>query len=242
MANLSEAVGTFYLVGDWSDDDKRRLINVLMSLDYCEYSTSISGGPEPVLDSLLDGENAIPFYGAGRWAYKCNLVYFNNWTINPVPTSLSLMSLKENTIEEYTKERSTLLQSMHDKNLSIRVEYVDYECGCGVLYEAEGVIEVILNESGYHFVYNTTQQTSYEPILKYFNEIFEDNMCRFESNVRAFMDYYNIPIDLFDIVSDKIMEHPTWYHMEPYQDYFDEHTDYRWSESILKLLKEEPII
>jgi hypothetical protein len=242
MANLSEAIGTFYLIGDWSDDDKRGLINVLMSLDYCEYSTSISSGPESVLNSLLDGENDIPFYGTGRWAYKCNLVYFDNWTTTPVPMSLSLMYLKENTIEEYLKERSTLLQSMYDKKLSIRVEYVDYECGCGVLYEAEGVIEVTLNESGYHFVYNTTQQTTYEPNLKNFNELFEDNMNMFESSIKAFMDYYNIPEELFDFICNKIEEHPTWYDMEPYQDYFDEYTDYRWSESILKLLKEKPII
>jgi hypothetical protein len=242
MANLSEAIGTFYLVGNWSDDDKRGLVNVLMSLDYCEYSTSTFIDPKQLLDSLLDGENAIPFYGTGRWAYECNLMYFDNWTTTPVPNSLSLMYLKENTIEEYLKERSTLLQSMYDKKLSIRVEYVDYESGCGVLYEAEGVIEVILNESGYHFVYNTTQQTNYEPILKNFDELFEDGMCKFESNIRAFMDYYNIPRELFDIICNKIEEHPTWYDMEPYQDYFDERTDYYWSESILKLLKEEHLI
>lgn len=242
MANLSEAVGTFYLVGNWSDDDKRGLVNVLTSLDYCEYNTSIFVDPKQILDSLLDGEDTISFYGTGRWAYERNLMYFDNWTTNPVPNSLSHMLLKENTIEEYLKERSTLLQSMYDKELSIKVEYVDYECGCGVLYEAEGVIEVILNESDYHFVYDTTQLTDYEPILKNFNELFEDDMSRFESNIRAFMDYYNIPRELFDTIYDKIMEHPTWYDMEPYQDYFDKYTNYYWSESILEFLKEEHFI
>lgn len=242
MANLSEAVGTFYLIGDWSNNDKRGLVNVLTSLDYCEYSTSIFVDPEQILDSLLSGEDTISFYGVGRWAYECNLMYFDNWTTNPVPNSLSHMLLKENTIEEYLKERSILLQSIYNKKLSIRVEYVDYECGCGVLYDAVGVIEVVLNESGYHFVYNTTQQTNYEPNLKNFNELFEDNMNMFESNIKAFMDYYNIPKELFDIVYDKVKEHPTWYDMEPYQDYFDNHTDYHWSDSVLKVLKEEHII
>lgn len=242
MANLSEAIGTFYLVGDWSDDDKRRLVNVLISLDYCIYSTSIFIDPKQLLDSLLNGEDTISFYGTGRWAYECNLMYFDNWTTNPLPDSLSRMLLKENTIEEYLKERSTLLQNMYDKKLSIKVEYVDYECGCGVLYEAEGIIEVTLNESEYHFVYNTTQQINYEPNLKNFNKLFEDDMNIFESNIKAFMDYYNIPKELFDIIYDKIEEHPTWYDMGPYQDYFDNHTNYHWSDSVLKVLKEEHII
>lgn len=242
MANLSEAVGTFYLIGDWSDDDKRGLINVLTSLDYCEYNTSISVDPKQLLDSLLSGEDTISFCGTGRWAYERNLMYFDNWTTNPVPNSLSHMLLKENTIEEYLKERSILLQSMYNKKLIIKVEYVDYEGGCGVLYEAEGIIEVILNESGYHFVYNTTQLTTYVPNFKNFNKLFEDDLISLGSYIKAFMDYYNIPKELFNIVYDKVKEHPTWYDMEPYQDYFAAHTNYRWSDSVLKILKEECII
>lgn len=182
MANISEAAGTFNLIGDWSKEDIRALSFMLYRHNFFNYNTYTRDCVQEVYEDLLE-EKTISFSGSGRWSYYINLERLYDWALlsdNEEWKSLDAdkgeLAGEEN-FSAYNELFQKLLVSMHEKKLELSIEYADYEGGCDFLVKVNATLVSVFNlsTSKYELEIHAGNE-DYEANLKNYELVFDTDM------------------------------------------------------------------
>ncbi len=183
MANISEAAGYMELVGDWSPKDVEKLNRVAADV-WPNGAYNIEGV------RFEAGYRTSRFDAYGRWSFRNNLENLGDWTLNG-----------ENADKA---EVEALFGAMKEKNLSVKVEYTDYEGGNRLLQECSGE----LTSDGTTLRYN---EQSYVDLEFTWDNIPEPDDYLFDELVNETMLSLALPIDKKQAVEDWL-----WNNTAPY--------------------------
>jgi hypothetical protein len=114
MANMSTAYGTVYAYAKTKENAERVLNVIHRKLGDSEYCTYINDCADKTLCAEEDGSiwrAASSFFGAGRWAYQCN-------------------------VEELSEWLGDSMNELKSIDFLLMFEFDDYEPGFQVLYRA----------------------------------------------------------------------------------------------------------
>lgn len=139
MANNSYSFGEVNFVGNWTEDILEYFTNV--------FNKHLAGGYYNIEISDIDSESKSGIIqGTGRWHFLNNLNFMDNWA-------------KEDSPEEWVE----LAKEMYDRDLYLEIEFVDKECGVGILYRCDGNIAPILDDQGeFCIVFNYSSEENFE--------------------------------------------------------------------------------
>lgn len=147
MANISSAFGTITIKVEGGRPD------IIEDFTYL-FGEVLGGGwyYTATNDWEYDGNEATAtFDGCGRWTYQTNAEMTYEWIKNGIPR------VKDETIRA---ELQSIWDELNQLDWSINYEFVDEECGNGVLYEQDCYVEHKAGEDEAR--YNEGNFTSYD--------------------------------------------------------------------------------
>ena len=180
MANISEAKGTFKLIGDWNLRQITTLAYMLCSLENAstDYTTN-TNLPFDQLVTDLQADEDIEFYGFGRWSFTSNLESFVDWSLssedewnNQVLPKITTGPDKI-TYREYTQRVIELVSDMAKNKLKVSWKFSDIEPGVGLLAEVEGYMVST-------YEYSTADHTS-NYIFKFLVSNIKEHNCNLKN-------------------------------------------------------------
>lgn len=214
MANLSDAVGTLALKGNWTGEQKLTLLYMLKTLEIGEYNT-FTPNFKIALQSLLD-TNKVLFTGTGRWLFTENLYRFDLWTkqqINNFPEEYEL------DVETYLQRRTTLLKEMYENDLSLEWNFIDFESGCNVFYSS--ICKHTVDEN-YELKYDEIVSNDLHISAKKVSELIYDGNqdAVLDEYVMGILELYKILDkweDWYEDILKLITDDPDWYFISPFE-------------------------
>ena len=144
MANISGMNGRGCFVGDWGLADRELFINVINKyLGETYYSTNVEIHDSSTLSFIM--------WGSGRWTYQTNLEHMPQWLIDGTAHEPKKNKMLHSLIN-IPEDLMALSKVMYERGLTVEIEFVDEETGCGVFYEENGVIKAYCIEVGEEIV------------------------------------------------------------------------------------------
>lgn len=226
MANVSSFFGTLTLATDdnpWTPEGYLLAYDVLMSQDSSSGSYGFTMSEDITTDSaeflaycLSEGpEVSIPFWGNGRWSADYNFTCFNSWTKNKSEQQTM-------TDKAYKETRTKLLGLMLINQWKFVFEYIDEECGVGLLCKATNIIwpeetkEAGSSTLGFNLA--NTEYEDYEYNLKNYSLLVDETRESdyFNNILHDLCSVLNIPDEQDDAFAEFIISHDLDIFFNPY--------------------------
>lgn len=237
MANISDAIGSLSLEGDWTDKQKEMFVYVLTSQTYIsDYTICLPNSFEETLKDLIECDS-LGFSANGRWAFACNLEYLNNWSMSSQERWDFIMKYIEEehqiSYETYLQIRKQLFKDMYNHNLKFVWEFVDMDPCTDWMCSCVGEHNVILEDEEYKLVYTESSADYHDCNLKNYSYYYEYGDELLFEYVQYILN--NADEEQIENTVSLIKQHPTWYDIGIYNIYNDEKDI---SQELLTILKE----
>lgn len=234
MANISDALGTLYLEGPWTDRQKTMFIYVLMSQDdNSDYSIHI-GDFKAALKDLLEC-NSLGFSANGRWSFTYNLKALHNWSVSSQERWDKIMEQTKSdykiSYDSYLETRQELLKEMFEHDLKIAWEFVDTDPGLDWMCTCKGLHIVTFDGKNYILTYLEQNAEYCACNLKNYCDLYNYDDDLLYERVHEILAIYNKELELENnhtiIVNDIvniIKQHRAWYDIKAFS-YFGKKED-----------------
>lgn len=235
MANISDALGTLYLEGPWTDRQKVMLTYVLMSQnDGSDYSINIADF-KAVLKDLLEC-NSLGFSANGRWSFTYNLKALHNWSVSSQECWDKIMEHTELdykiSYDLYLEMRQELLKEMFEHDLRIVWEFADTDPGLDWMCTCKGSHIVTFDGKNYTLTYLEQNVKFCACNLKNYCNLYNyDDIDLLYERAREILAIYceelkleNDHITIVNDIVNIIKQHRTWYDIGVFS-YFNKKED-----------------
>lgn len=223
--NISDALGTVTLKGDWRQEDIATLSYVLGLQSYYEYSILFNTQDTDIenlfefIHNALTIHGVIYFEGIGRWCFENNLMDLEQ-RIKPHKKLYDefikcVPDVYKISLSEYQYRLNLLLKYMHYNHLTIVWDYKDIEPNQDILYACIGEHSVDIDK----LIYENTSFKSYPCNLKNYCVVYEGgNFQALDYVVEQILFLYKLEPTCKDYIVNLILKHPTWYDLMPFRD------------------------
>lgn len=222
MANISDALGTLYLEGPWTNKQKEMLVYVLMSQnDNSDYTICLPNSFEETLKDLIECDS-LGFSATGRWSFTYNLDVLHKWSLLPQERWDFIMEYIEEehqiSYETYLQVREQLLKEMFEHDLKIAWEFADTDPGLDWMCTCEGLHIVTFDGKDYTLTYLEQNTKYYDCNLKNYCDLYDYGDDLLYEHTHEILTIYHKELKLEnnhtiiakDIVN-MIKQHPTWF-------------------------------
>ncbi len=221
MANISDALGTLYLEGPWTDRQKVMLTYVLMSQDDNSDYSIYTKDFETILKNLLEC-NSLGFSATGRWSFTYNLKALHDWSVSSQERWDKIMEQTEAdykiSYDLYLEMRQELLKKMFEHDLKIAWEFADTDPGLDWMCTSAGLHIVTFNGKNYTLTYLEQDTEYYTCNLKNYCDLYNygddllyerahEILTIYHEELKLENDHTTIANDIVNIIK----QHRTWY-------------------------------